>query len=133
MTSPIHASVLDIRNLSVEFSTHRGRLKALRDVTLTVPNEKIVGPMGLVILGAIALSFVFFGATLNFAGNVYAAKVNGSEIGLAQFENTYRQQLEANPQLVQHETYWSSRFLRSAAASAVRLRGWGIGTSFTPR
>ena len=46
MTSPIHTSVLDIRSLSVEFTTNRGRLKALRDVTLTVPNEKIVGLVG---------------------------------------------------------------------------------------
>jgi hypothetical protein len=29
---------------------------------LTKIREKIVGPMGLVILGAIALSFVFFGS-----------------------------------------------------------------------
>lgn len=46
MASPAHAHVLDIRNLSVEFRTNRGRLKALRDVTLTVPNRKIVGLVG---------------------------------------------------------------------------------------
>ena len=39
-------SVLDIRNLSIEFATTRGRLKALRDVTLSVPQEKIVGLVG---------------------------------------------------------------------------------------
>ena len=39
-------SVLDIRNLSIEFATTRGRLKALRDVTLSVPPEKIVGLVG---------------------------------------------------------------------------------------
>jgi peptide/nickel transport system ATP-binding protein len=38
--------VLDIQNLSVEFSTNSGPLKALRDVTLTVPREKIVGLVG---------------------------------------------------------------------------------------
>ncbi|MCP4199882.1 MAG: ABC transporter ATP-binding protein, partial [Proteobacteria bacterium] len=39
-------SVLEIRNLSIEFATTRGRLKALRDVTLSVPPEKIVGLVG---------------------------------------------------------------------------------------
>ena len=89
---------------------------------LTKIREKIVGPMGLVILGAIALSFVFFGATLNFAGNVYAAKVNGSEIGLAQFENTYRQQLEANPQLVQLPPEFRAQFRQSILESMIRER-----------
>jgi peptide/nickel transport system ATP-binding protein len=46
MTHSPHENVLDIRNLSVEFATNRGQLKALRDVTLTVPNEKIVGLVG---------------------------------------------------------------------------------------
>jgi peptide/nickel transport system ATP-binding protein len=46
MTSHANANVLDIRKLSVEFATHRGSLKALRDVTLTVANEKIVGLVG---------------------------------------------------------------------------------------
>lgn len=46
MTTPIHANVLDISNLSVEFSTGRGPLKALRKVSLSVPTEKIVGLVG---------------------------------------------------------------------------------------
>jgi len=46
MTNSSHTNVLDIRNLSIEFSTTRGRLKALRDVTLTVPKQKIVGLVG---------------------------------------------------------------------------------------
>jgi oligopeptide/dipeptide ABC transporter ATP-binding protein len=76
MTSPIHASVLDIRSLSVEFSTNRGRLKALRDVTLTVPNEKIVGLVGesgcgkstviLSILNLMAENAVITGGEINF-------------------------------------------------------------------
>ncbi len=76
MTSPIHASVLDIRNLSVEFSTNRGRLKALRDVTLTVPNEKIVGLVGesgcgkstviFSILNLMAENAVITGGEINF-------------------------------------------------------------------
>ncbi|MCK5794172.1 MAG: ABC transporter ATP-binding protein [Anaerolineales bacterium] len=46
MTKPVSNYVLDIRNLSVEFATNHGPLKALRNVTMTVPNEKIVGLVG---------------------------------------------------------------------------------------
>ena len=42
MTDP----VLDIRGLSVDYRTPRGRLRALRDVNLTVPRGKIVGLVG---------------------------------------------------------------------------------------
>ncbi|MGI9221398.1 MAG: SurA N-terminal domain-containing protein [Woeseiaceae bacterium] len=66
---------------------------------LTQIREKIVGPIGLAILAIIAVSFVFFGATLNFAGNIYAAKVEGSEISVGEFENAYRVQLDNNPTL----------------------------------
>jgi len=89
---------------------------------LTQIREKIVGPIGLVILGAIALSFVFFGATLNFAGNVYAAKVDGSEIGLGQFETTYRQQLDANPQLAQLPPEFRAQFRQNILESMIRER-----------
>ena len=78
MTSPIHTSVLDIRHLSVEFTTNRGRLKALRDVTLTVPNEKIVGLVGesgcgkstviFSILNLLAENAVITGGEVNFEG-----------------------------------------------------------------
>ena len=78
MTSPIHTSVLDIRSLSVEFTTNRGRLKALRDVTLTVPNEKIVGLVGesgcgkstviFSILNLMAENAIITGGEVNFEG-----------------------------------------------------------------
>ena len=42
MTKP----VLDIRNLSVSYSTPRGPLRALRNVSMTIPNKKIVGIVG---------------------------------------------------------------------------------------
>ncbi len=89
---------------------------------LTQIREKVAGPIGLVILGAIALSFVFFGATLNFAGNVYAAKVDGSEIGLGQFENAYRQQLEANPQLASLPPEFRAQFRQNILESMIRER-----------
>lgn len=39
-------AVLDIQNLSVSYATPRGELKALRDVSITVPERKIVGIVG---------------------------------------------------------------------------------------
>lgn len=60
--------------------------------------EKLTGWVAIAILGLIAVTFVFVGGT-NFAimGSNYAAKVNGSDIGIAQFEAAYRQQLNQNP------------------------------------
>ena len=85
--------------------------------------DKIVGPIGLIVLGIIAVSFVFFGATLNFAGgNQYAAKVDGSEIGIMDFENTYRAQLDANPQLAQLPAEFRAQMRNSVLESMIRER-----------
>ena len=51
-TTPAHewfrvvTPLLDIRNLSVDFRTPRGRVHALRDVSFTVPRGKVVGIVG---------------------------------------------------------------------------------------
>src|SRR6056297_3827604 len=44
----IHApeTLLDIRNLSVDFRTPRGRVKALRDITFPIRKNRIVGIVG---------------------------------------------------------------------------------------
>jgi peptidyl-prolyl cis-trans isomerase D len=76
----------------------------------------------LVVLGIIAVSFVFFGATLNFAGNVYAAKVEGVEIGVGEFENAYRNQLDANPQLASLPAEYRGQLRRSVVQSMIRDR-----------
>lgn len=61
--------------------------------------EKFTGWIALAILGLIALTFVFVGgANFAFVGNNYAAKVDGIEIGLGQFEQAYRDVLQQNPQ-----------------------------------
>ena len=39
-------TILDVRNLSVSYATPRGELKALRDVSITVPERSIVGIVG---------------------------------------------------------------------------------------
>lgn len=65
---------------------------------LTKIREKIVGWVGVVFLALIGVTFVFFGgANFIMGGNVFAAKVNGSEIGVMQFEQAYRDEMEANP------------------------------------
>ena len=46
MSRPDTGTVLEIRGLSVEFSTDRGPLKALRDVDLDVPTGSVVGVVG---------------------------------------------------------------------------------------
>lgn len=62
--------------------------------------EKFTGWIALAILGLIAVTFVFVGgASFTFIGGNYAAKVDGGEIGLGQFEQAYQQALQQSPQL----------------------------------
>jgi len=63
--------------------------------------DNLMGKVALVVLGTIALSFVFVGGASRYSsiGSSYAAKVDGKEIGINEFENTYRQQIQGNPQL----------------------------------
>jgi peptidyl-prolyl cis-trans isomerase D len=61
--------------------------------------ENLTGKVALAIFGTIVLSFVFVGgASFTTIGSNYAAKVDGVDIGVAQFENAYRDELQANPQ-----------------------------------
>jgi peptidyl-prolyl cis-trans isomerase D len=67
---------------------------------LTKIREKFAGGVAIVILGAIAVSFVFFGTNMDFSGgNAYAAKVDGSKISVNEFETDYRARLEADQRL----------------------------------
>lgn len=69
---------------------------------LTTIREKFMGGIAIAILGLIALTFVFVGgANFAFIGSNYAASVDGSEIGLNQFEQAYRDELNANPSYAQ--------------------------------
>ena len=63
--------------------------------------EKFTGWIAITILAVIGFSFVFVGLNYSFIGNSFAAKVNGVDIGVGQFENAYREQLQANPQFAQ--------------------------------
>jgi len=63
--------------------------------------EKFTGWVAISILALIGFSFVFVGLNYSFIGSSFAAKVDGVDIGVAQFENAYRDQLQSNPQLAQ--------------------------------
>ncbi len=63
--------------------------------------EKFTGWIAIAILALIGFSFVFVGLNYSFIGSSYAAKVDGVDIGVAQFENAYREQLQTNPQFAQ--------------------------------
>lgn len=62
--------------------------------------DNLTGKIALAVLAVIAVSFVFVGgASFTTIGTNYAAKVDGVDIGLGQFEQAYRDQIQANPQL----------------------------------
>ncbi len=55
--------------------------------------DKLLGKFAIGLIGLIAVSFVFWGASSPFIGAGYAAKVDGVEISLTQLEQEYRRQL----------------------------------------
>ena len=55
--------------------------------------DKLLGKFAIGLIGLIAVSFVFWGASTPFIGSPYAAKIEGIEISLTQLEQEYRRQL----------------------------------------
>lgn len=55
--------------------------------------DKLLGKFAMFLVGLIAVSFVFWGASTPFVGGGYAAKVNGVEISITELEAEYRRQL----------------------------------------
>ena len=84
--------------------------------------EKFAGGVALAILGVIGVSFIFFGANLNIGGNIFAAKVDGSEISVAQLENLYQSQLDRNPQLATLPSEFRIQLRQSVLDSLIRER-----------
>lgn len=84
--------------------------------------EKFTGWIALAILGMIGISFVFFGVNTDFTSSSYAAKVDGSEIGINQFEVTYRRQLEQNPSWSQLPDEYRSQIRERILDGLVRQR-----------
>jgi peptidyl-prolyl cis-trans isomerase D len=69
---------------------------------LTTIREKFMGGIAIAILALIGVTFVFVGgANFAFIGSNYAAKVDGVDIGLGQFEQAYRDEIQANPTYAQ--------------------------------
>ncbi len=67
---------------------------------LTKIREKFTGGIAFAILALIGIPFLFLGyGSYDFLGGAFAAKVDGSEIGIGEFEQAYRDQIEANPAL----------------------------------
>jgi peptidyl-prolyl cis-trans isomerase D len=56
--------------------------------------DKLLGKFAIGLIGLIAVSFVFWGASSPFIGAPYAAKVDGIEISFTQLEQDYRRQLD---------------------------------------
>lgn len=63
--------------------------------------EKFTGGLAIAILALIGVPFVFFGINYNFIGTNFAAKVDGEEISVGFFEQQYRSDLIARPELAE--------------------------------
>ena len=84
--------------------------------------EKFTGWIAIAILALIGASFVFVGLNYSFIGSSYAAKVDGVDIGVAQFENTYRDQLQANPQFAQLPDEYRGQLRRNILEQLIQQR-----------
>jgi peptidyl-prolyl cis-trans isomerase D len=83
--------------------------------------EKFLGGVAIAILGLIAVTFVFVGgANFAFIGGNYSAKVDGVEIGIGTFENAYRSQVEANPQIAQLPAEFRAQVRESVLESLIQ-------------
>ena len=89
---------------------------------LTQIREKFAGGIAIAILAVIGVSFVFFGANLDFRGSSFVARVDGSEISVGRFENTYRQQLDRNPALAQLPPEYRRRVREGILDALIRER-----------
>lgn len=90
---------------------------------LQLIRERLAGGIALTILGLIGVTFVFFGVSNTpFLNAPYAASVDGSEIGVAEFEQTYRNQMQQNPSLAQLPEEFRLQIRRSVLDSLVRNR-----------
>ena len=89
---------------------------------LTKIREKFTGKLAVAVLGIIFVPFLFFGVSAPLTGSQIAATVDGSEIGVLQFEQAYRDQLEANPSWSQFPDEIRVQIRQSILDSLVRER-----------
>jgi len=89
---------------------------------LQLIREKFTGGIAVAILALIGIPFLFFGINYNFISQSYAAKVDGSEIEVGQFEQAYRDQLNRNPSWAQLPDEYRLQIRRSILDSMIRNR-----------
>lgn len=90
---------------------------------LQLIRERLTGGVAAVIMGLILVPFLFFGVqNLPFVSSPYAAKVDGSEISVARFEQAYRDQIQRNPNLAQLPDEYRVEIRRRILDSLVRER-----------
>jgi peptidyl-prolyl cis-trans isomerase D len=82
--------------------------------------DKFTGGFAIAILVLIGIPFVFVGINYNFIGSTYAAKVEGEDIGVNQFEQAYRDQLERNPSWAQLPDEYRMQIRRGVLDSLIR-------------
>ena len=90
---------------------------------LTKIREKFTGWIAFAILALIGVPFLFLGyGSYDFLGGPFAAKVDGSEIGVLQFEQAYRNQVEANPALADLPDEFRVQVRQGVLESLIRER-----------
>ena len=89
---------------------------------LTKIREKFTGKLAIAVLAIIFVPFLFFGVSAPLTGSQIAATVDGSEIGVNQFEQAYRDQLDANPSWAQLPDEIRVQIRQSILDSMVRER-----------
>ena len=89
---------------------------------LQVIRDKFTGGIAIAILALIGVPFLFFGINYNFTSQSFAAKVDGSEIEVGLFEQTYRDQLDRNPTWAQLPGEYRVQIRQSILNSMIRDR-----------
>ena len=89
---------------------------------LTKIREKFTGGIAIAILALIGIPFLFFGVSRPLISQQFAAKVDGSEIGVLQFEQAYRDQLQANPSWAQLPEEYRMQIRQGILDSMIRER-----------
>ncbi len=89
---------------------------------LTAIREKFTGGIAIAMLALIGIPFLFFGVNYDFTGQSIAATIDGSEIGVFEFEQTYREQLQRNPTWAQLPNEYRVQIRRGILDSLIRDR-----------
>jgi len=89
---------------------------------LTKIREKFTGGIAVAILALIGIPFLFFGVNTSIVGQQFAAKIDGSEIELGQFEQAYRNQLDQNPTWAQLPAEYRMQIRQGILDSMIRER-----------